>query len=147
VKIIFAGTPHFAASALAALLKEHRVVAVLTQPDRPAGRGMQLVASPVKQLALQHGLAVLQPTTLRTEEAQHVIAALDVFTYIGCLDVVIPNAYHILLPGARLVFSCETGAEGAADYALPSSYRYTHQRSYVQRLLRAAGFQDIVLED
>jgi len=55
VKIIFAGTPQFAASALAALLGEHQVVAVLTQPDRPAGRGMQLAASPVKQLATQHG--------------------------------------------------------------------------------------------
>ena len=46
MKIIFAGTPHFAASALAALLKEHQIVAVLTQPDRPAGRGMQPSAAP-----------------------------------------------------------------------------------------------------
>ena len=65
MKIIFAGTPQFAASALAALLREHQVVAVLTQPDRPAGRGMHLAASPVKQLALQHGLPVLQPATLK----------------------------------------------------------------------------------
>jgi methionyl-tRNA formyltransferase len=95
MNIIFAGTPHFAASALAALLSEHRVVAVLTQPDRPAGRGMQLVASPVKQLALQHGLPVLQPATLKTEEAQREVAALDA-------DVMVVAAYGLILPKAVL---------------------------------------------
>jgi methionyl-tRNA formyltransferase len=91
VKIIFAGTPQFAADALAALLKEHQVVAVLTQPDRPSGRGMQLIASPVKQLALQHGLPVLQPATLKTEEAQREIAALDA-------DAMVVAAYGLILP-------------------------------------------------
>ncbi|HYR05160.1 MAG TPA: methionyl-tRNA formyltransferase [Gallionella sp.] len=95
MKIIFSGTPQFAASALAALLKEHQIVAVLTQPDRPAGRGMQLVASPVKQLALQHGLPVLQPATLKTEEAQRSIAALDA-------DVMVVAAYGLILPKAVL---------------------------------------------
>ncbi|MBY0576574.1 MAG: methionyl-tRNA formyltransferase [Gallionellaceae bacterium] len=91
MKIIFAGTPQFAASALAALLSEHQVVAVLTQPDRPSGRGMQLTASPVKQLALQHGLPVLQPATLKTEEARHSIAVLQA-------DVMIVAAYGLILP-------------------------------------------------
>lgn len=95
MKIIFAGTPQFAASALAALLKEHQVAAVLTQPDRPAGRGMQLTPSPVKQLAAQHGLTVLQPTTLKTEEIQHAIAALDA-------DVMVVAAYGLILPKAVL---------------------------------------------
>jgi len=95
MKIIFAGTPLFAASALAALLKEHQVVAVLTQPDRPAGRGMHLAASPVKQLALQHGLPVLQPATLKSEEAQHAIAALGA-------DVMVVAAYGLILPKAVL---------------------------------------------
>ncbi len=95
MKIIFAGTPQFAASALAALLKEHQVVAVLTQPDRPSGRGMQLASSPVKQLALQHGLPVLQPSTLKTEEAQRAIAALDA-------DVMVVAAYGLILPQAVL---------------------------------------------
>ncbi|MBI5627074.1 MAG: methionyl-tRNA formyltransferase [Nitrosomonadales bacterium] len=95
MKIIFAGTPYFAASALAALLKEHRVVAVLTQPDRPAGRGMRLTASPVKQLALQHGLPVLQPATLKTEESQRSIATLDA-------DVMVVAAYGLILPKAVL---------------------------------------------
>jgi methionyl-tRNA formyltransferase len=95
MKIVFAGTPQFAASALAALLPEHEIVAVLTQPDRPSGRGMQLTASPVKQLALQHGLTVLQPATLKTEEAQREIAALDA-------DVMVVAAYGLILPQAVL---------------------------------------------
>jgi methionyl-tRNA formyltransferase len=95
MKIIFAGTPQFAASALAALLVEHQVVAVLTQPDRPSGRGMQLTASPVKQLAVQHNLPVLQPVTLRTVEIQQQIAALDA-------DVMVVAAYGLILPKAVL---------------------------------------------
>jgi methionyl-tRNA formyltransferase len=95
MKIIFAGTPQFAASALAALLDQHPVVAVLTQPDRPAGRGMQLTASPVKQLALQHGLPVLQPATLKNEQMQHTLAALDA-------DVMVVAAYGLILPQAVL---------------------------------------------
>lgn len=95
MKIIFAGTPHFAASALAALLTEHRIVAVLTQPDRPSGRGMQLTASPVKQFALQHDLLVLQPATLKTEEILRKIAALEA-------DVMVVAAYGLILPQALL---------------------------------------------
>jgi methionyl-tRNA formyltransferase len=91
VKIIFAGTPEFAASALAALMKEHHIVAVLTRPDRPSGRGMRLTASPVKQLALQLGLPLLQPSTLKTEEAQQTIAQLDA-------DVMVVAAYGLILP-------------------------------------------------
>jgi methionyl-tRNA formyltransferase len=95
VKIIFAGTPQFAANALAALLKEHQVAAVLTQPDRPSGRGMQLTASPVKQLALQHGLPVMQPATLKNEDTQNEIAALNA-------DVMVVAAYGLILPQAVL---------------------------------------------
>ena len=91
MKIIFAGTPQFAVSALAALHREHQIVAVLTQPDRPAGRGMQLTSGPVKQLALQHGLPVLQPTTLKNEEVQRLIATLDA-------DVMVVAAYGLILP-------------------------------------------------
>ncbi|MBK9161398.1 MAG: methionyl-tRNA formyltransferase [Nitrosomonadales bacterium] len=95
MKIIFAGTPQFAANALAALHEEHQIVAVLTQPDRRAGRGMQLTSGPVKQLALQHGLQVLQPASLRTEEAQREIAALDA-------EVMVVAAYGLILPRAVL---------------------------------------------
>ncbi len=95
MKIIFAGTPQFAASALAELMKEHQIVAVLTQPDRPSGRGMHLTVSPVKQLALQHNLQVLQPTTLKTEEAQQEISRLEA-------DVMVVAAYGLILPKAVL---------------------------------------------
>jgi methionyl-tRNA formyltransferase len=95
MKIIFAGTPQFAASALAALHEEHRIISVLTQPDRPAGRGMQLAASPVKQFALQHDLAVLQPVTLKSEEVQQKLAALNA-------DVMVVAAYGLILPKAVL---------------------------------------------
>lgn len=95
MKIIFAGTPYFAASALAVLLREHQVVAVLTQPDRPAGRGMHLAASPVKQLALQHGLPVMQPATLKGEQMQRTLAALDA-------GVMVVAAYGLILPKTLL---------------------------------------------
>lgn len=95
MNILFAGTPQFAASALAAILTEHRVVGVLTQPDRPSGRGMQMTASSVKQLALQHNLPVLQPVSLKSEEAQHSIAALHA-------DVMVVAAYGLILPAAVL---------------------------------------------
>ena len=92
MKIIFAGTPSFAASALEALLaNNHDVVAVLTQPDRPAGRGMQLMPSPVKQVALQHGIPVLQPLTLKSAEAQQQLAAFK-------SEVMVVAAYGLLLP-------------------------------------------------
>ncbi|MBE9535405.1 MAG: methionyl-tRNA formyltransferase, partial [Proteobacteria bacterium] len=71
LKILFAGTPEFAATTLQALLaSEHEVVAVYTQPDRPAGRGRKLTASPVKALALAQDIPVLQPVSLRDEKAQ-----------------------------------------------------------------------------
>ena len=95
MKIIFAGTPHFAASALTALLGKHQIVAVLTQPDRAAGRGMHLTASPVKQLALQQGLPLLQPVTLKGEQMQRRLAALDA-------DVMVVAAYGLILPKAVL---------------------------------------------
>jgi methionyl-tRNA formyltransferase len=95
MKIIFAGTPQFAASALAALLGEHQVVAVLTQPDRPAGRGMKLVPGPVKQLALAHGLPVLQPTSLKQPDIQRELAVI-------AADVMVVAAYGLILPQAVL---------------------------------------------
>ena len=95
MKIIFAGTPQFAALALEALLHDRQIAAVLTQPDRPSGRGMQLVASPVKQLALAHGIPVLQPATLKTEAAQQAIATLGA-------DVMVVAAYGLILPKAVL---------------------------------------------
>ena len=96
MKIIFAGTPEFAVPALAALIQAgHEIVMVLTQPDRPAGRGMQVKASPVKQLALQHNLAVFQPQSLKPVEVQVQIAAVNA-------DVMIVAAYGLIIPTAVL---------------------------------------------
>ena len=92
MRIIFAGTPEFAVPALAALMQTgHDIVMVLTQPDRPAGRGMQLKASPVKQLALQHNLPVFQPESLKPAEVQAQIATVNA-------DVMIVAAYGLIIP-------------------------------------------------
>jgi methionyl-tRNA formyltransferase len=96
MRLIFAGTPEFAAAALAALIEAgHDVTLVLTQPDRPAGRGMKLTPGPVKQLAVQHGLSVLQPATLKDAEVQAQLAAVNA-------DAMIVAAYGLLLPAAVL---------------------------------------------
>jgi methionyl-tRNA formyltransferase len=92
LKLIFSGTPDFAARHLAALLSsDHEVVAVYTQPDKPAGRGQKLTASPVKELALTHNLPVYQPASLRNEEAQAELAALGA-------DLMVVVAYGLILP-------------------------------------------------
>ena len=96
MKVIFAGTPDFAVPTLQALIDAgHEIVLVLTQPDRPAGRGMKLKASPVKELALQHGLPVYQPETLKTAESQAPVAAV-------AADVMVVAAYGLILPQAVL---------------------------------------------
>jgi len=96
LRIIFAGTPDFAARHLDALLSsEHQIVGVFTQPDRPAGRGNKLTPSPVKVLAEQHHLPVFQPKSLRPEENQHLVAALNA-------DVMVVVAYGLILPKAVL---------------------------------------------
>lgn len=92
MKVIFAGTPEFAVPALAAIIEAgHQVLMVLTQPDRPAGRGMKLKASPVKQLAEQHGLPVYQPESLKPAEVQDAIAAVHA-------DVMVVAAYGLIIP-------------------------------------------------
>lgn len=96
LRLVFAGTPEFAAEHLKALLDTpHQIVAVYTQPDRPAGRGQKLMPSPVKQLALQHGLPVLQPPTLRDPAAQEELRAL-------APDLMVVVAYGLILPQAVL---------------------------------------------
>jgi methionyl-tRNA formyltransferase len=92
MRLIFAGTPEFAARALADLIRAgHEVALVLTQPDRPAGRGMSLAMSPVKQMALVHHLTILQPVTLKHTEIQGQLAAVGA-------DVMIVAAYGLILP-------------------------------------------------
>ncbi len=92
MRLIFAGTPEFAAQALAALIAAgHDIPLVLTQPDRPAGRGMKLRASPVKALALQQGLHVEQPERLKDPESWAPIIEAQA-------DLMIVAAYGLILP-------------------------------------------------
>jgi len=92
LRIAFAGTPQFALPALQALLKSrHQVVGVLTQPDRPAGRGQQMRASPVKLLALDAQLPLAQPPTLKTPESRAELAH-------WAADVLVVVAYGLILP-------------------------------------------------
>ena len=96
MRVIFAGTPDFAASALAALIEEgHEILVVLTQPDRPKGRGMKLTPSPAKTLALQHNLPVWQPENLKDVSIQQQLRDLQA-------DVMVVAAYGLLLPAAVL---------------------------------------------
>jgi len=91
-RVIFAGTPEFARASLSALVANGIVpVAVLTQPDRPAGRGKRVTASPVKRFAEQHGIPVMQPATLREQAVADALVACEP-------DLLIVAAYGLLLP-------------------------------------------------
>ena len=100
LRVVFAGTPEFAATALAALQRAgHQVVLVLTQPDRPAGRGMKLQASAVKQLALAEGMAVAQPRSLRLDGKYPDDADAARQTLLdAAADVMVVAAYGLILP-------------------------------------------------
>jgi methionyl-tRNA formyltransferase len=92
LKIIFAGTPQFAIPTLERLLNsDHRICAVYTQPDRPAGRGQKLAVSPVKEFALKNGLPIYQPASLKDPAAQQQLQKLEA-------DVLVNVAYGLLLP-------------------------------------------------
>jgi methionyl-tRNA formyltransferase len=96
MKLVFAGTPEFAAVSLAALLAaRHEVTLVLSQPDRPAGRGLKPQLSAVKRLALEHGLPVAQPVTLKDPTAVQSLTAADP-------QVMVVAAYGLILPPALL---------------------------------------------
>ena len=100
LKVAFAGTPEFAREALAAILAAgYTVPLVLTQPDRPAGRGMKLQASAVKQLALEHGIAVAQPHSLKLDGKypDEAAAARDALQA-AAPDVMVVAAYGLILP-------------------------------------------------
>ena len=96
LKIIFAGTSDFAVAALEKLLKsEHEILAVYTQPDRPAGRGLKLKASPVKEAALRHNLPVYQPESLKDPATQTTLKACNA-------DIMVVVVYGLLIPPAVL---------------------------------------------
>ena len=92
LKIIFAGTPEFSVSPLKALLESsHEVIAVYTQPDRPAGRGRELKPSPVKQVALDAGISVHQPVNFKNDEDLELLESLQA-------DLMVVVAYGLILP-------------------------------------------------
>ncbi|MCX4189796.1 methionyl-tRNA formyltransferase [Methylophaga sp. OBS3] len=96
MRIIFAGTPDFAATCLAALLtSQHEIVAVYSQPDRPAGRGRKLTASPVKQLALEHNIPIEQPLNFKDPADRQRLLDYQA-------DVMVVVAYGLILPQAVL---------------------------------------------
>ncbi len=100
MKLIFAGTPEFAARALEAILAAgHEVALVLTQPDRPAGRGMSLQASAVKKVALAHGIPVSQPERLKDPATHEPIRAACAA---GGVELMVVAAYGLILPQAVL---------------------------------------------
>ncbi|GMR15381.1 MAG: methionyl-tRNA formyltransferase [Gammaproteobacteria bacterium] len=97
MRILFAGTPEFALPSLQTLIDgDYDIAAVLTQPDRPAGRGKKLRVSPVKQLALETGLNVLQPDTLRDQDWQQRLRALQP-------DLMVVVAYGLMIPAQMLL--------------------------------------------
>jgi len=91
MKIVFMGTPEFAAVSLRELVKVHEVVAVITQPDRPAGRGKKLMPPPVKEVALANGIAVHQPQRIRAKEFKETLAKIEA-------DIFVVVAYGQILP-------------------------------------------------
>jgi methionyl-tRNA formyltransferase len=100
LKIVFAGTPEFAAAALQAILAAgHQVTLVLTQPDRPSGRGMQVQASAVKKVAMAHGLPLYQPEKLRDPASHQILHELAAG---GAADLMVVAAYGLILPQAVL---------------------------------------------
>lgn len=115
MRIVFMGTPQAAVPTLRRCLADgHEVVAVWTQPDRPSGRGNKVSPSPVKQFALSHGLAVHQPTRIKTDEAQQLFASHDA-------EVAVVVAYGRILPGKFL----QTPARGCINvhFSLLPRYR------------------------
>ena len=108
MKIIFAGTPDFAAVALKHLIDAgHEIALVLSQPDRPSGRGMKLTPSPVKKLALEHGIPVITPVTLSLKKAPEESARIHADLKAVGADLLVVAAYGLILPQA--VLDCAKG--------------------------------------
>ncbi len=91
MKVIYMGTPDFAVPALSALIEKHEVVAVVSQPDKPKGRGKHLVPTPVKEEALKHNIPVYQPEKIKSDDAVELICGIEA-------DIIVVAAYGQILP-------------------------------------------------
>jgi methionyl-tRNA formyltransferase len=112
LNIIFAGTSEFALPSLEALLaSKHKIVAIYTVPDRPAGRGQKSTASPVKHWALRHNIAIYQPVSLREPKEQQILKNLHA-------DIMIDVAYGVLLP-TEVLTACQLGCINVHPSLLP----------------------------
>ena len=117
LKVVFAGTPEFARVALEAIVHGgHEVVTVMTQPDRPAGRGLQLHASPVKQFALEKNIPIMQPTSLKVngphgDEARAALSHLQNLDF----DVMVVAAYGLILPQEVFDIAEQAGRAGCLN--------------------------------
>lgn len=141
LRIVFAGTPDFSVPALQRLIDAgHQIIAVLTQPDRPAGRGRKLTASPVKQCALAAGIEVWQPISLRDPAVQRQLQALDA-------DLMVVVAYGLILPPEVLdIFSTGlVGAESVGSGSLAGCWNI--HASLLPRWRGAAPIQRAILAD
>lgn len=127
MRVIFAGTPEFAAKALEALIQsEHEVVMVLSQPDRPAGRGRKLKESAVKALAKQHNIPVYTPLSLRVEKGSEETAEVLTKMQEAKADVLVVAAYGLIVPQFVLGYSHGRSASEVPDV---KGCKYSRQSS------------------
>lgn len=127
------------------------LLGICLQPWKGALVGVDLSGKMIEAAAQHdvyhkfHQVNLLDALVHTPEKHYDVIAALDVFPYVGELSEALPNAFRILTPGGRLVFSIETHADCQGNYCLPQTYRYVHHPDYVQRLLADAGFTETTM--
>ena len=138
--VVFMGTPEFALPALRALIARHRVRGVVTMPDRPAGRGLAPRLSPVKALALEHDLPLLQPRSLRREEAVAALAAWPADVYVvAAFGLILPQRVLDLPPRGSLNIHASLLPRWRGAAPIQAAIRAGDARSGVSLMLMDAG--------
>lgn len=138
--VVFMGTPEFALPALRALIARHRVTGVVTMPDRPAGRGLAPRISPVKALALEHDLPLLQPRGLRREEAVAALAAWPAEVYVvAAFGLILPQRVLDLPPRGSLNIHASLLPRWRGAAPIQAAIRAGDARSGVSLMLMDAG--------
>ncbi len=138
--VVFMGTPEFALPSLRALLARHRVTGVVTMPDRPAGRGLEPRISPVKAIALEHDLPLLQPRSLRREEAIAALGAWPADVYVvAAFGLILPQSVLDLPPRGSLNIHASLLPRWRGAAPIQASIRAGDARSGVSLMLMDAG--------